>query len=163
MYYIYKCFSLYLLSQLNVIKMKKILVIACFLTLCICNAQSSKKADIKAIETVLKKQRIAWSKGDLEGFMKGYWKSDSLKFYSTSGLTSGWHDTFEKYEKGYPSLDDMGTLNFILNDITKISDNAYYVMGEFHLKRKIGNANGIFMLIFKKINGEWKIIADTSC
>ncbi|TFG89432.1 MAG: DUF4440 domain-containing protein, partial [Candidatus Atribacteria bacterium] len=28
---------------------------------------------------------------------------------------------------------------------------------------KVGNADGIFMIIFKKIKGEWKIIADTSC
>jgi len=36
-------------------------------------------------------------------------------------------------------------------------------MGEYHLTRNVGDANGVFMIIFKKINGEWKIIADTSC
>jgi hypothetical protein len=36
-------------------------------------------------------------------------------------------------------------------------------MGAFHLKRNVGDANGIFMIIFKKINDEWKIVADTSC
>ncbi len=35
-------------------------------------------------------------------------------------------------------------------------------MGEYHLKRNVGNATGIFMIIFKRIEGEWKIIADTS-
>jgi len=36
-------------------------------------------------------------------------------------------------------------------------------MGEFFLTRTVGNANGVFMIIFKKIDGKWKIIADTSC
>ncbi|MEP1490208.1 MAG: nuclear transport factor 2 family protein [Algibacter sp.] len=143
--------------------MKKLLFIACLFTICFCHAQSNEAADKKAIQTVLKKQRIAWSKGNIDAFMEGYWKSDSLKFYGSSGLTSGWHNTLEKYEKGYPTIKDMGVLNFKINDISKISDDSYYVMGEYHLKRTIGNANGIFMIIFKKINGKWKIIADTSC
>lgn len=143
--------------------MKKLLFVACMLTLGLGSAQSNELADKKAIAAVLKKQRMAWSKGNLDVFMEGYWKSDSLQFYGTRGLTSGWHNTFDKYEKGYPTIDDMGTLNYIINNISKISNDSYYVMGEFHLKRSIGNANGIFMLIFKKINGKWKIIADTSC
>ena len=49
------------------------------------------------------------------------------------------------------------------NDISKINNESYFVMGEYYLKRNIGDANGVFMIIFKKINGEWKIIADTSC
>lgn len=153
----------FIFTHLISIKMKKLLFIACLFTICLCNAQSKEDADKKAIQTVLKKQRIAWSKGNLDDFMEGYWKSDSLKFYGSSGITSGWHDTFVKYEKGYPTREDMGTLNFKINAISKISDDAYYVMGEYHLKRTVGNANGIFMIIFKKINGKWKIIADTSC
>ena len=51
----------------------------------------------------------------------------------------------------------------VINDISKIEGNNYWVMGEYHLKRAIGNANGVFIIIFKKINGEWKIVADMSC
>jgi hypothetical protein len=36
-------------------------------------------------------------------------------------------------------------------------------MGAYHLTRKIGDASGVFMIIFRKIKGEWKIVADTSC
>jgi hypothetical protein len=36
-------------------------------------------------------------------------------------------------------------------------------MGQFHLVRNAGNANGVFMIIFRKIEGKWKIIADLSC
>ena len=119
--------------------------------------------DEKAIRKVLEDQRLAWNAFDLEGFMKGYWKSDDLKFYGSNGVTYGWDNTLDRYRKAYPSKEHTGTLTFIINDISAIEDGSYYVMGEYHLKREAGDANGIFMIIFKKINGQWKIIADTSC
>ena len=38
----------------------------------------------KAITTLLNDQVTAWNKGDLPGFMKGYWESDELTFFSGS-------------------------------------------------------------------------------
>ena len=125
-------------------------------------SQSNEEKDIKAINTVLKKQRIAWSNYNLDGYMEAFWKSDSLKFYGTNGVTYGWENTFDLYEKAYPTKEHTGKLNYKINDISKINENAYYVLGEFHIKRDMGNANGIFMLVFKNINGMWKIIANTS-
>jgi len=111
----------------------------------------------------MKDQEKAWSENDLEGFMQGYWKNDSLKFYGSSGLTYGWDKTLANYKKGYPTKDHSGKLHFKINDISKIKKNAYWVMGNYFLQRKVGDANGIFMIIFKKIKGEWKIVADMSC
>lgn len=117
----------------------------------------------KEIISIMKTQEKAWSNHDLEGFMAGYWKSDSLKFYGSNGITYGWKKTLENYKRGYPTKEHTGTLKFKINAITKIENNSYYVMGEYHLTRKVGNANGVFMIIFKRINGKWKIVADTSC
>lgn len=116
-----------------------------------------------SIRLVLEKQVTAWNKHDLEGFMDGYWKSDQLKFYGASGLTLGWDQTLANYKKRYPTKRESGTLNFVINDISIIEGNNYWVMGEYHLKREIGDAEGIFIIIFKQINGEWKIVADMSC
>ncbi len=132
----------------------------CFIS---CSAQSSEDDDKKAILKVMKTQEEAWSNNNLEGFMEGYWKSDSLKFYGSSGVTFGGIKTLANYKRGYPTKERTGKLTFVINDISKINKEAYFVMGEYHLKRKIGDADGVFMIIFKKINGEWKIIADTSC
>lgn len=115
------------------------------------------------ILNVLETQEIAWNKGDLEAFMQGYWKSDELKFYGANGLTKGWQNTLDNYKRNYPTKADTGTLSFVLNDISKIEGDNYWVMGEYHLKRDAGDADGVFIIIFKKINGEWKIIADMSC
>ncbi len=143
--------------------MKKYFLILCLLTFITGFSQTSEKEDKVAIQSVMALQEKAWSNNDLEGFMQGYWKSDSLKFYGSSGLTKGWQQTLDNYKKGYPTKEHSGTLTFKINDISKIDEGSYWVMGEYFLKRSVGDANGVFIIIFKKIDGEWKIVADMSC
>lgn len=125
--------------------------------------QSNVEQDRKDILSVMKAQEQAWSVYDLEGFMAGYWKNDSLKFYGSRGLTKGWQQTLANYKRGYPSKEHIGTLNFTIDDISPIDEGSYWVMGQYHLKRSVGDANGVFLIIFKKIDGAWKIVADMSC
>lgn len=126
------------------------------------NSESLELAEA-GIRLVMEAQEIAWNKHDLEGFMQGYWKSDQLKFYGANGLTVGWENTLANYKKRYPTTKESGTLNFVINDISKIEGDNYWVMGEYYLKREIGAADGVFIIIFKKIDGLWKIVADMSC
>lgn len=142
--------------------MKKILLLFCLITTLTAVSQT-EVSDNEAILSVLKSQEKAWNQFDLEGYMQGYWKSDSLKFYGSSGLTNGWQKTLSNYKKSYPTKEHTGTLNFTIDAITKIEENSYHVMGQYHLVRKMGNANGVFLIIFKKIDGEWRIVADMSC
>lgn len=128
-----------------------------------CNSKNTEQSDKNAILAVLNSQAKAWSNYNIEEFMEGYWQSDSLKFYGANGITYGWQSTLDNYKKRYPTKDSTGELTFKINAISKINSEAYYVMGEYYLTRPIGDTNGIFMVIFKKIDGHWKIIADTSC
>ena len=126
-------------------------------------AQKTTEADDKnAITAVLTAQQEAWNNYDIDTFMEGYWKSEELKFYGAGGVIKGWQGTLERYKKSYPTKAHFGNLRFVLNDISKINDGAYYVLGEYYLTRNVGDTNGVFMLVFKKIEGQWKIIADTS-
>ena len=148
--------------------MKKLLTVIFLLALFVaCKEEAtqtvSEETEKQEILSVMKAQEEAWSNHNLEGFMQGYWKNDSLKFYGRNGITFGWQKTLDNYKKGYPTKEHSGTLTFKVNDISKITNGAYSVMGEYHLKRAVGDANGVFMIIFKKIQGEWKIITDTSC
>lgn len=127
---------------------------------CIVDDPDKDKSDILS---VLDMQQKAWNDHDLEGFMEGYWKSDSLKYYGSRGLTSGWEKTLSNYKKGYPTKEYTGTLKFVIDAINQIDSNSYYVMGQYHLTRSVGDANGVFMIVFKRINGEWRIISDLSC
>ena len=127
-----------------------------------CSTDSTEQ-DIELIKAVMSEQQEAWNNYDLEGFMEGYWKNDSLKFYGKNGVTYGWDNTLQNYKKRYPGKDHTGTLKFTIDEITAVDENSYYIMGQYHLTRDVGEANGVFLIIFRKINGEWKIIADLSC
>lgn len=130
-----------------------------------CGSSKSLKVDSddrEAIIAVFKMQEREWSDNDIEGFMQGYWKSDDLKFYSSNGLTSGYNRILENYKVKYPNRDHTGTLDLEIDNISRISEDSYYVMGRYELDRKAGDAKGNFMVIFKKIDGRWKIIADMS-
>ncbi len=131
--------------------------------LCFMACSSSEERDKTEILQLLENQEEAWSNHDIEGFMQTYWKSHSLQFYGANGLTVGWDKTLSGYKERYPTKDETGTLNFTIDAITKIEKESYYVMGQYHLTRKVGDANGVFLIVLRKIDGEWKIVADMSC
>lgn len=138
------------------------LLLLCFAPLFQSCSNSNEQHDRLEIMEILKNQEKSWNTYDIESFMQGYWKSDSLKFYGANGITLGWQNTLDNYHNRYPSKEHTGTLSFKINDISKINDKSYFVLGAYHLERSVGNADGGFMIVLKKINGEWKIIADTS-
>lgn len=118
--------------------------------------------DEQVIRNILDEQTKSWNKGELENFMSGYWKSDSLMFIGKSGVTYGWKNTLENYKKGYPDRTAMGELVFDIILVEKISPEYYHVVGKWLLKRTIGDLKGHYTLLFKKINGQWVIVADHS-
>lgn len=115
-----------------------------------------------AIQNVLQTQENAWNAGQLEVFMEGYWQNDSLMFIGKSGITYGWEKTLKNYKMGYPDTVAMGKLTFTLIQLKPLSVDYYFIVGKFHLQRTIGNLEGHFTLLFKRINGEWLIVADHS-
>ena len=126
------------------------------------NSELNYEKSKNEITTMMMKTAEDWSNGDLEAFMDGYIKSDSLKFVGSSGLTYGWEQTLENYKKGYPTRDHTGRLTFNLLEFDPLASDVFLVIGEYHLKRNVGDADGMFSIILKKINHEWKIIADHS-
>ncbi len=114
------------------------------------------------IKAILKEQTIAWNKGDIEGFMQSYWNNDSLMFIGKNGVKWGWKETLNNYKKGYPDKTAMGNLSFDIIQVKKISDEYFFVVGKWMLSRTIGDLQGHFNLLLKKIEGKWLIVADHS-
>ena len=123
------------------------------------NAQSK---DETIVRNVLETQRQAWNEGNVEKYMEGYWKSDSLMFIGKSGVTYGWQKTLENYKKGYPDTAAMGKLDFDILEVKRLSVMYFFVVGKWHLTRSIGNVGGHFTLLFKKTKNRWVIVADHS-
>lgn len=122
----------------------------------------AQSKDEKAILAMLEKQNQAWNRGDVAGFMKGYWENDSLMFVGKSGITYGYKNTLENYKKGYPDATAMGQLTTTQIKVIRVSSRYYFIVGKWHLKRTIGDLSGHYNLLLQKINGEWVIIADHS-
>ena len=116
----------------------------------------------RAILKLLDTQTAAWNKGDLQGFMKGYWENDSLRFIGKSGITYGWNNTLANYKRGYPDTAAMGKLQFTILVVKKLSPRYYEVVGKWYLKRSIGDASGHYTLLLRKIKGSWVIVSDHS-
>lgn len=122
----------------------------------------TQNSDELAIRKILKNQVAEWNKGNIDNFMKGYWNSDSVMFVGKNGPVHGYTNTLNNYKKSYPDTTIMGKLHFIDLSLQKLSADYYFVIGKFLLTRTIGNTKGVFTLLFRKIKGEWVIIADHS-
>ncbi|HZY11082.1 MAG TPA: DUF4440 domain-containing protein, partial [Bacteroidota bacterium] len=112
------------------------------------------------VQSILDKQAEAWNKGDIEGYMEGYWESDSLLFTSGGKIQRGWKATIEKYKKSYDTKAKMGTLKFSQLEINRLSQESAWVFGHWELERRDDHPQGVFTLILRKFSGGWKIIHD---
>lgn len=117
----------------------------------------------RAIGQLLTTQTAAWNRGDVAGFMQGYWQNDSLVFIGKSGLTYGWQRTLDNYRRSYPSAEAMGQLRFDGLRITPLTPETAQVVGRWHLTRPAaGDLQGHYLLVLRRLNGQWVIVADHS-
>lgn len=122
----------------------------------------AQSKDEQAIRHMLAAQVVNWNKGDIPGFMKGYWENDSLVFIGKNGPTYGFQPTLERYKKGYPDAAHMGQLTSTILSIKKLSAAYYFVIGKWQLERDAGDIGGSYTLLIRKIKNEWVIICDHS-
>ena len=121
---------------------------------------SADQKSVDAIKAVINAQRDAWNRGDIQGYMEGYEKSDNTVFVSGDNVTRGWNTVLERYKKSYDSREKMGQLEFSDLEITVLSKDSAVVLGRWLLKRSKDEPHGRFTLIFKKTKSGWRIIHD---
>jgi len=116
--------------------------------------------DIKEeILDVLAKQKTAWNKGDIEGFMKYYWHSEDFTFQSGNNRILGWNALLARYQKNY-SGENMGTLDFKDIVVKTLSEKSALVIGRWEVKRNNEVLGGLFTLIIQHKPEGWRIIHD---
>jgi ketosteroid isomerase-like protein len=120
---------------------------------------SQNNSPESAIRKVMDDQAVAWNRGDLEGFMQGYWNSPKLVFVG-SEVTRGWQPTLDRYKRSYSTREKMGTLTFSDLEITVLSKDSAVVLGSWSLARTADNPHGKFTLTFRKFKEGWRIIMD---
>ena len=143
--------------------MKRLIVtVLLFVFPAVLAAQSERERN--KIETdiiaVMDAQVAAWNRGDIDGFMRGYWNSNDLVFVSGDSVTRGWQSTLDRYKKSYDSRAKMGALKFGDIQVSVLSKDAAVVLGSWDLTRAADNPKGKFTLIFRKMKDGWRIVHD---
>jgi ketosteroid isomerase-like protein len=119
------------------------------------------------VRRVLRRQARAWNEGDLETYMAGYARTDTLRFASGRTVRTGWEETLARYRRGYPSDEAMGTLSFSEMDVDLLSGRHALVFGRWDLARAPeagGDAGGLFTLLLENVRTDegrrWRIVHD---
>lgn len=141
--------------------MKKLFLINIAFTIFTANVLGQSKQE-KLIRGILEVQTNAWNNGNIDEFMNGYWKNDSLMFIGKSGVTYGWQNTLTHYKASYPDTATMGRLTFNILEVKRLSAIYYNVVGKWFLQRSVGNLSGHFTLLWRKVKGGWVIVQDHS-
>ena len=124
------------------------------------SAASSPDADSAQIRAVLAAQAAAWNRGDIDGFMQGYWNSEQLRFASGDSVTYGWAAANQRYHAHYPDRAAMGALEFSELDVELLAPDAAIVFGRWALQREHDRPHGLFTLVLRKTADGWKISRD---
>lgn len=126
-------------------------------------AQDPGPPEVKAsVEKVLREQQEAWNRQDLVGFMKSYWNSPELTFFSGAQRFTGWQSAMDRYVQNYKSGNkEMGKLEFSNLQIEALSADSAFVRGAWHLTMRDGKTpHGLFTLIFRRFPDGLKIMHD---
>ncbi|HEY4612349.1 MAG TPA: nuclear transport factor 2 family protein [Bacteroidota bacterium] len=114
----------------------------------------------KEVHKVLTDQVEAWNRGDIEGFMRGYWNSDSTVFVSGGEIHRGYNTVLERYKKTYGTREKMGRLEFSELTIRPLAHDAAIAHGVWKLYRATDQPWGRFTLVVEKKAEGWRITQD---
>jgi hypothetical protein len=122
----------------------------------------AQEKEINPVIALLDQQQTDWNDGNIEGFMKGYWQSDSLVFIGSSGVSYGWQKVLDNYKKKYSGPNNMGQLSFKIVKLYDLNEQYKFVIGKWKLEFVKDFKEGHFTLLLQKIGDKWVIIADHS-
>ena len=142
-------------------KLITVLMLLALLPAALLAQNDRQKDEIKReIVAVMNAQTEAWNRGDVDGFMQGYWRSPDLIFVSGDNVTRGWQPTLDRYKANYNSREKMGTLKFSDIEINVLSKSSAVVLGSWSLTRAKDTPKGKFTLLFRKLKDGWRIVHD---
>lgn len=142
-----------------------LVVVASVLTL-LAACDASAADDVAAgIGKTMDASVVAWSAGDLNGFMDSYEDSPDTVFVGAQGLVRGKAAIAARYASSFGAggPGKLGKLSFDTLEIRATGEHYALMIGRFHLQpadRTKPEATGIFSLVFHERDGRWRIVCD---
>jgi beta-aspartyl-peptidase (threonine type) len=119
--------------------------------------------DLADIHAVLDAQVAAWNRGDINGYMNGYARSDDTTFVSGDTVTHGWKTVLDRYRAKYgTTAKSMGTLGFSDLVLRPLGPDDVLATGAWGLSRRGETPHGRFTLIIHRTPAGWRIVYDHS-
>ena len=114
-----------------------------------------------AVDAALQAQTEAWNRGDLVAFCSFY--ADDAVFVSPSGVTRGRAEVLARYQKRYGgNTATMGTLSFERVDVRSSAEAVSLAMRWKLVWADKPEASGHTLIVWRKINDQWKLVQDAS-
>ena len=117
------------------------------------------------IKAMLTRSEATWNRGDLAAFAADYDDSPETTFIGRDITHGGVQAILDRYRRGYPTPEAMGTLTFSEISVRPLGKGYALANGRFALKRTPaggGDTAGRFTLVLRKTKAGWKIIHDHS-
>jgi uncharacterized protein (TIGR02246 family) len=117
------------------------------------------------IRAMMSRSEAAWNRGDLAAFAADYDDSPETTFIGRDITHGGTQAILERYRRGYPTPEAMGTLTYSEIAVRPLAKGYALANGRYSLKRTQaggGDAAGRFTLVLRKTKAGWKIIHDHS-
>ena len=126
------------------------------------HAADDPKDAVQAVRAVLSRQADDWNKGDLDGFLSGYWNSPKVVFMSGGQRFDGFEAMRDRYRRRYKAEGRaMGQLVFSELDVESLGEESVMARGRFRLTMPDGTRpTGLFTVILRKLPDGWKIVHD---
>jgi len=140
---------------------------ACFVLSACAGMPAALSAEERAVEVatitaLLDAQDAAWNRGDIAGFMAGYWPSPDLRFASGGEVVRGFDETLARYKMRYPGKEGMGELQTDGYEIDILPPDAAVAHGRWRVTRGAETLSGLYTLVLRKRGASWYIVSDTT-
>ncbi len=119
--------------------------------------------DEAGVRSAFERQRAAWNRGDLDGFLSGYERSDEFVFTSGAKIRRGYDELATGFRDRYGDAPDtMGQLSFDLVDIRALGScrDVAVVLGRWALTEGQADGSGVFSVVLERRDAEWRIVHD---
>jgi len=113
-----------------------------------------------AIRELFEKGSTAWNRGDIDGYLAGYWDSDDTRWARGSSVIRGRRAIDAAFKARFTSAELMGRIEAPELEIQVLSEKDALVFGQ--LAHTVGDATqmGLFTVHVRNIGREWFVVSD---